>query len=428
MSRTFNAAIWAFLATAGTRVVTLASLVVLARLLAPADFGLLAFALVYITYAETIGDLGTAVALIYWPERRDDAAQVTFVTNVAMGIFWCALTLALAPLIADFFHSPDATPIVRVLAWSFLIKFLGNTHDALAQKDLRFRARAIPEVSQAVIKAAISIVLAMLGFGAWSLVWGHIAGTAIWTIAAWLIVPWRPRLAFPRDLFGPMLRYGQGIVSVNILAAVVHHADRAVVGRMLGPVALGLYQIGDRVPDASVSVIIWVVSKVLFPAFARLQGSVDDLRRAYLQAFTYVSIVTIPAAALLCIAAEPIVRVFFGPKWLPAVPVMQWLAIYTGIRSLGTQAGDVLKATGRTGLLAALGVVKAIVTVPLLIAAAPYGVEAVAMTLALVTLATAGLNIGIVMRLLHFNVMDMFRAIWANLLAGPALVRGALRR
>lgn len=426
MSRTLNAAVWAFLATAGTRLITLLSLAVLARLLAPRDFGLLAFALVYITYAETIGDLGTTVALIYWPERRDDAAQVTFVTNVAMGVFWCALTLVLAPAIAAFFRNPGAADIVRVLAFAFILKFLGNTHDALAQKDLRFRARAIPELALALVKAAISIALALRGLGAWSLVWGHVAGQAVWTIAAWLIVPWRPRLALPRDLVGPMLRYGRGIVGVNVIAAAVHHADKAVVGRLLGSVALGVYQIADRIPDATVTVIIWVVSKVLFPAFARLQHSIEELRAAYLRALTYVSVITIPIAAGLCVTAEPLVRVFFGEKWMAAVPLLRWLAIYTGIRSLGTHAGDVLKATGRSNLLAAFGVVKAVMIIPSLIVAARWGVEAVAMTLALVTLLTVAINLIIVMRILHFGVLDVVRAMRSSILAGAVLVLATL--
>ena len=100
--QTIRAAAWAFLSTGGTRIVTLVSLAVLARLLTPRDFGLLAFALVYITYAETVGDLGTAVALVYWPDRRDDASQVTFVINLAMGLAWCGITLARGPLIGLF--------------------------------------------------------------------------------------------------------------------------------------------------------------------------------------------------------------------------------------------------------------------------------------------------------------------------------------
>lgn len=401
---------------------TLVGLAVLARLLAPADFGLLAFALVYITYAETIGDLGTTVALIYWPDRRDDAAQVTFLMNVAMGLGWCALTLALAPAIAAFFENPQAAPIVRALAFAFPIKFLGNTHDALAQKDLRFRARAVPELGLAVTKAGISIALALAGFGVWSLVWGHLIGLTAWTIGAWAIVPWRPSASLPMGLVGPMIRYGKGIVGVNVIAAVVHHVDLVVVGRMIGSVGLGLYQIAQKIPEASITVLIWVAAKVLFPAFSKLQGSMGELRGAYLRALQYVSFVTVPMAAMLFVAAEPLVLVVFGPRWEGAIPLLRWLAVYAGFRSLGTHAGDVLKATGRSSLLAGLGLVKAAVLVPALIVAGRFGVEAIAMTLAFVTAATSLLNVIVAGRLLRFSTLDGLRSIRTSVLAGAALV------
>ena len=420
-----RAAVWAFLAVTGTRIITLGSLSVLARLLAPKEFGLLAFALVYITYAETIGDLGTAVALIYWKERREEAAQATFIINVAMGLGWCLLTLLLAPFVAEFFHNPNAVSIVRVLSVGFLIKFLGNTHDALAQKDLRFRARAIPEVGLAATKAGVAITLAVMGFGAWSLVWGHLAGLTIWTIGAWMINDWRPSTAWPSDLFVPMLRYGRGIVGVNIVAAMVHSADLAIVGRMLGPTALGLYQIADKIPDATITIIIWVGSKVLFPAFARLTEP-RELRRAYLQALTYVSLVTVPVAGGLAVAATPVVRVLFGPKWMAAAPLLQWLAIYAGVRSIGSHAGDILKATGRSGTLAAFGLLKAAMLIPSLVFASRYGTQGVAIALTLVTLVTVMINIAIVMRQLDFGVRHLVRALRTSFIAGAALTAAAI--
>ncbi|HUF17800.1 MAG TPA: lipopolysaccharide biosynthesis protein [Thermoanaerobaculia bacterium] len=428
MSRieTMRAAMWAFATTAGTRVITLASLVILARLLAPADFGLLAFALVYITYAETIGDLGTAVALIYWPDRREDAAQLTFLMNIAAGIFWFLLTIAIAPFVADFFENPQAAPIVRALAFAFLIKFAGNTHDALAQKDLRFRARAVPELGLTVIKALIAIALALRGFGAWSLVWGHLLGLLAWTVLQWSIVSWRPSLRLPRDLVLPMFRYGRGIVAVNVIAAVVHHADLLVVGRMLGARALGLYQIAYKVPEATITVVIWVVSKVLFPAFAKRLSSGGELDTAYLQALRYVSFVTIPMSAGLALVAEPLVAVLFGSRWLEAAPLLRWLAVYAGLRALGTHAGDVLKASGRSGLLAMMGLVKAAVLIPALIYAGRFGVREVAMAMAAVTSLTLALNLYVVAGLLKLSFLRIARALATGVMAGASVVIAGL--
>jgi PST family polysaccharide transporter len=375
---TARAAVWAFLATAGSRLITVIGLGLLARMLAPREFGLLAFALVYITYAETIGDLGSGMALVYWPDRRDDAAQVTFVVNAAAGVMWCLITLAIAPWVADFFNAPNGAPIVRVMGFSFIIKYLSNAHDALSQKDLRFRARFIPELSLAFFKAAVSIVLAYFGFGAWSLVWGHMAGVTVRTLLLWIVVPWRPSLRMPWDLIQPMLGYGRGIIIVNVLAAITHHADLAVVGRFLGTTALGLYQMASKIPEMTVIVMLWVVSTVLFPAFSKMHAAGESLRTPYLIATRYISAATLPASAGLYLLARPVILVFLGKTWLGAVPILQALTVYTAARALSTHAGDVLKATGRAKLLAQLSVVKACLIVPGLIIGARWGAAGVA--------------------------------------------------
>ena len=382
---TARAAVWAFLSTAGAKFITLIGLALLARLLAPREFGLLAFAMVYITYAETIGDLGSGMALVYWPDRRDDAALVTFWVNAFAGVMWCLVTLAIAPLVADFFNAPNGAPIVRVLGVSFIIKYLSNAHDALAQKDLRFRARLIPEVSLAAVKAIVSLVLAWKGFGAWSLVWGHLAGVTANTILLWVVVPWRPRFRLPMDLVKPMLGYGRGIIIVNVLAAITHHADLAVVGRLLGTTALGLYQMATKVPETTIVVLLWVVSKVLFPAFSKMHAAGESLRTPYLLASRYISAITVPASIGLLLLARPVILLFLGEQWLAAAPILQALSIFAGLRALSTHAGDVLKATGRARLLARLSILKAVIIVPALLLGARWDAEGVAWGLAIAT-------------------------------------------
>jgi PST family polysaccharide transporter len=182
---TLGNVLWAFAGTAGARLASLAGLVALARILAPEDFGLVAFALVFTTYIETVGDLGAGMALIYWPSRYDDAAQVSFGINIVMGVLWGGMTLLVAPAVAAFFHEPAATPILRTLALIFPIKALGATHDALLQKQLRFRSRLVPELALAVLKAVASVGLAVAGMGVWSLVWGQIVGLAAWVGVLW---------------------------------------------------------------------------------------------------------------------------------------------------------------------------------------------------------------------------------------------------
>jgi PST family polysaccharide transporter len=420
------AAIWAFLGTIAGRLITVIGLAFLARLLAPKDFGLFTFALVFITYLETFGDLGSGVALVYWPNRLRDAAQVTFVINVLMGLAWFAVATYMAPAVANFFGSPNADGMVRALAWTFILKGLSNTHDALAQKEMRFRAKLLPDCGFAVLKMISAIVLARAGFGGWALVWGHLIGLASSTIFYWLIVPWRPSFYFPSDLLRPMLRYGRGIVIVNLLGAIVHRADMAIVGRMLGVTALGFYQLGDRMSDMTVTVLLWVISKVVFPIFARVHALGHGLAEAYLTAMRYISLTTIPATIGLFMMAEPLVVTVFGEVWRPSIPIVQALAVYAGFRALGTHSGDVLKATGRSGVLARLAVLKIVLIVPALILAARFNMMAVAITLAALTSLTGFLNIWIVCRLAKIPLIDVFRAMRLSLIGGAVLALALL--
>lgn len=419
--------VWAFAGTVASRLLWLGALAVLARILAPRDFGLLAFALVYITYVETVADLGTGSALIFWPDRREEAAQVTFVSSALAGLGWCALTLLAAPWIADFFNAPEGVPILRALALSFPLKFLGTTHDAICQKDMRFRVRLIPEVAMAVGKAGVAVGLALAGFGVWSLVWGQLAGLAAWTAALWLVVPWRPKWQWPSaDLARPMLAYGRGIVAVNVLAAVTHHADLVIVGRMLGARILGLYQMAYKVPEMTVIVSIWVVSKVLFPAFSRAHASGEEVGALYVGALRWIALLAVPASLGLALVAEPLVVTVFGERWREAAPILQALALYTGLRALGAHAGDVLKATGRPGLLAAIAVAKAVLMVPLLLLAARSGPVAVALTMAGVTAVTLLFNVIAVCRLAGVRPGALLAALRPSFLAGAGMAAAVL--
>jgi len=390
--------IWAMISAVSGKALSFIALLVLARLLAPAEFGLFALALVYLTYLDTVGDLGTGAALMYWPDRRNDAAQLTFLVNVGMGAVLTAVTLLAAPAMAAFFREPQAEPVLRALAWSFVLKGLGNTHDALCKKDLRFKARLVPDLGLAGVKAAIAVVLALSGFGVWSLVWGQLGGLAVWALLLWLVVPWRPALRWPRDLLRPVFGYSGKIIVVNVIAAVTHHADAVVIGRMLGATALGFYQIAYRLPEMLVALLVWQASRVLFPAFARVHAAGTGLTTAYVTSLRYISLLALPAVVGMVVMAEPVVLVAFGETWRPAVPILRALAVYCGIRAIGTPAGDVLKAAGRPGLLAGLGVVKATILVPALLLAGRTSAAGVATAMAAVAVVTLSMNLALVRR------------------------------
>lgn len=411
--RTARGFLWAMV-TAGTgKVLSVAALAVAARILAPEQFGVFAFALVYVTYLDVLGDLGVGAALIYWRERVDDAAQITFLVNLATGALWCVATLAVAPVIAGYFHSPEATPILRALSLTFLIRSVGNTHDALCRKDLNFRERLLPEVGLAATKGVLIVVLALTGMGVWSLVWGQLAGEAVWAAGLWRVVSWRPSIRWPKGLLREMLTYGREIVAINVIAAVVHHADYVVVGRMLGMEELGYYQLAYKIPEMVVLLGLWQVNTVLFPAFSKVEGP-SEMAGVYVEAMRYITLLALPAATGLFFLAEPIVLTLLGDQWTASVPIVQALSVYVAMRALGSHAGDVMKAAGRPRLLAAIGLAKAVVLVPALILAARSGAPAVAAAMA----GVAGLGLPVEFLVVRKLTGVRFRDVAASLRDG----------
>jgi PST family polysaccharide transporter len=290
---------------------------------------------------------------------------------------------------------------------------------------MKFGLRSIPEVGMTIVKLVLSLILAVSGFGIWSLVWGQLGGLALWSLALWLIVDWRPDFSLPAEQWRPLFSYGRGIVAVNALAAVVHHVDFVIVGRVFGAASLGIYQMAYKFPEAAVALIVWTVSKVVFPAFSRAQHDLRLLRESYLATLKYVSLATVPVTLTLVILAEPLVIHILGESWQESIPLLRALAAATGLRALGAHAGDVLKATGRSTLLAKLGLLKAAVLIPALLFAAGSGAVAVAVTLALVTALAAGVDVSVVSRLVGIAPGRILDALHTTV-AASTVFAGAL--
>jgi O-antigen/teichoic acid export membrane protein len=204
-----------------------------------------------------------------------------------------------------------------------------------------------------------------------------------------------------------MLSYGGQIVSVNVVSAVVHDADFVIVGRMLGSAALGLYSLAYRTPEFFITMVVWVIGKVTFPVYSKLRDDPPALRQAFLMTLRYLSLVTLPAGLGLAALGGFFVHAFYGEKWVDAVATLQALAVAGALRSLGSHAGDVYKATGRPGILTKLGLLRAGVLIPAMIWGARYGIFGVALAQLLVTGASTLLNLYVAGRVLKLSALAL---------------------
>lgn len=283
-------------------------------------------------------------------QRRDDierASDTVFTLNMMVGAVISLLTVAVSPLVALYFREPQVTPMLRWLALSIFLNSLGSVHMARLQRELNFKWKIIPSLGNTFTKGLVSIGLALLQCGAWSLIFGQIAGAAVSLVLVWIVVPWRPRLTVDRSIAGSLFKYGSFIMGENALSVAQDDFDYLIVGRMFTQAAMGIYTLAYQIPEMLVISLLWVISDVIFPAFSSIQDQADNLKKSILQTMRYMGLIIAPICLGLIVAAEPIIRVVFGDQWLESVPIMQVLAAYALVLSIGFNIGDVYKAIGR---------------------------------------------------------------------------------
>jgi O-antigen/teichoic acid export membrane protein len=365
-------ALWNYLTFASGKGLVFITTIILARLLPPEDFGLMALALIAVNYLSKLNDFGIGSAMIYRQEDTEQTANVAFCLSLIMG---SALTVAVfvsAPLIAAFFNEPRLTPIARVISVIFLISGIGSIHDVRLRKELDFRRRMIPEISQRFVKGGVSIGLALAGFGVWSLVWGQVSGIIAAALLFWLIYPWRPKLRFDIKIARMLITYGVQIGLFQILHVIYKNIDYLIIGRRMDTIQLGFYTMAFQLPHLVIYSIQMVVGQAVFPAYAKLQNDRNALGQAFLTTLKYVSLFCVPVALGIFVTAPEFVEVFYTKRWLPAVPVMQILAVYSMLNALSANADQVYNASGKPGIANKIGIIKMMLAVPVLWIAAGY--------------------------------------------------------
>jgi PST family polysaccharide transporter len=381
--RAFTGFLWAAASYAGGRLLVFAATLVLARLLVPEEFGLVAFALAVIHYLEYLTDLGLGAALVYRSDAEDPKVSSTaFWIGIVGGLVLFAVCWVLAPVLGEIGPDERVVPLFRVLALYFLFTALGKAHEYRLRRTLDFRKLFWPRLLAGLVKGAVSIVLALEGAGAWSLIIGQLAGALCQSALLWWVHPWRPSFTISRRHLRPMLRFGLGIVAVGLLGQGANNFDYLVVGAKLGAVALGIYYLAFRLPELVILSGFQVANDVLFPFYARLrEGDVDgadELRRGYLETVRLGSMVAFPAAFAMAALALPLVLTLYGEEWRSAAEPLALISIWAGLASLASLPGSVFKALGRSWLLTATGVMQIAILFPAIWFAADYSITAVA--------------------------------------------------
>lgn len=370
---------WTILTYASNKAITVAATLLLARLLVPGDFGLLALALLAVALFHTLRDLGLAGALIVRQDldRRDQGTVLTLM--LANGVVVAAVLAALSPLAADLFREPRLTGVLAALSVTVFAGGFNWFYETVMSRELEFRRRFVCLLGQSVAYASTAVVLATLDAGVWSLVAGQIAGTAVLALLLFALAPYRVRPSFDRSVAAGVIKTGSGFLAQGGLGIVQQNIDYFAVGRVLGATPLGLYSMSFRLSELPYAGIAEPVAKVTFADFARMRHGGEDISRPYLASLRLVALTACPAAILLSGAAEPFTRAVLGQQWTGMIGALAILGIWGAARPVQGTLGWLLNSIGEARLMAKISALALVPLVPgLLLAAEAGGIELVA--------------------------------------------------
>lgn len=379
----------------------LARVVVLARILAPREFGLFGVAIVVLSLFETLATTGIQAALLQRQERVRAAFDTAWTLGCLRGVLLAALMAMSAPTVAVFFDSPEATTLVWAMALIPLVTGLGNVAVVEFNRTLAFAPHYVLNAAGVVADLAVAIPFALWLGNAWALVAGTVAMAVTRHGLSYAVHPYRPRLRIDRQELGALLGYGWWVFGSTLAGWGLQHGASAVVGRLAGVQALAFYQVGWRLATAVTTEVTNAMSGVTTAAYARLQGDRTRVGQAYFRVLSLVTLVTVPVAIGVVVHGPGLAPVILGPGWGAVVPIVQVLALSGLARALGATAAPVFLGTGHPRLetaavLVELGVLAATVW-PLTAGFGPVGAALSAM---LASAAGAVAALGAVLRLL----------------------------
>ncbi len=361
--RAVKGAGWTAVQVWGSRLVSTVVFLLLARLLEPRQFGVVALAAVFTAFLEVLVNMGFADALVQRADLDDDHLQTAWWTSIGAATVIALATVAGAGPLGQLTGEPRIVPVVRALALGFLLAAANTVPNALLRRRLRFRAIAVRFTVANLLSGAFAIALALAGAGVWALVAKSLVQTGIGLVLSLANARWRPRLRFSRERLRDLLPFGAKATGINVLQFTGRHTDDLLIGSFIGVTALGFYSVAYQLLIIILTVVTSTIDLVALPTFARLQDDRPRMARGYLTAVRMSSLLGFLVFAATAALAPELVRTLFGTKWRRSVPVMQILALSAFLAPSISFAGTVLKAAGRPGLKLLTAVAQAVATV-----------------------------------------------------------------
>ena len=403
---------WSAVSLLGRRGLSIVTTIILARLLLPSDFGLVAMAAVVIGFIELFQDLGTATAVIQRKDPSQALLASMFWLNVGFGLATMLVLYLASPLAGAFYREPRVTPIMQTLSLSFLLSGFSNLQKSLLERNLEFDKLARIEIGTALFATLVGITAAYLGHGAWSLVYQMLAGNLLATLLLWGASSWRPSWQFKWAEIRSVMGFSLNLTGASIFNYFARNADKFLIGRFLGSQDLGYYDLAYRLMLYPLQGISAVIGRVMFPLYSRMQDNDSQFGWIYLKVASAIALISFPLMLGMTALTRPFVLTLFGDAWTPVIPLLLILAPLGAVQSIATTVGSIYTAKGRTDWALWWTVGAGTLIVLSFALGLPWGVLGVTASYAIVFLLLTYPAFAIPFRLIGLRVRDLGGVLW----------------
>lgn len=403
---------WAVLEKLSTHIVTFVITLILARLLTPSDYGVIALLMIFVSIAEVIADSGFGRALIQKKNATDIDYNSVFYCLMFMALIAYAILFSIAPFVANYYKSSELCSLLRVLSVMIIFQSVNSVQDAELSRKLLFNKSFKIAVIASGANAIVGISLALLKFGPWALVWGQVIGGLIGVIARWHIIAWRPRLMFSWHSLRSLFSYGWKMTASGLLARVYKNLYELIIGTYYTKADLAFVNKARNVPGPLMDAIEVPLGRVSFPVLAKFQDDPNKMREIMRKMMQLTMFLVFPIMTLCAICAETLTLLMFGEQWLPMVPFVRIMCFSMAIFPFHTINLQAIAAAGRSDLYLYLELIKKCLGIVALAVTVRFGV----MTIVLVSAFVMG-PLGVIVnawpnrKLLGYSIVQQIRDV-----------------
>jgi lipopolysaccharide exporter len=403
------------------RGIGLVSTILLARILLPQDFGLVAMASIMVGLLETLSAFGVDMALIQNVNATRRHFDTAWTVQVMQGVGVAVVLMFLAPLAALYFNEPRVAALIRFLAVGMAVGGFANIGVVAFRKELDFSLEFKFSVYKKAVSFVVTIGLAYFLHSYWALAIGMVLSQCLGVVLSYAMHPYRPRLSL--QALRETWSFSQWMLIINIGNYAYEKGDEFVVGRLSPPRDMGIYTVAYEVSNLPTTELLYPISRALYPGYAKLAPEPERLLKAYLNVLSFIATFSVAAGFGIAAVASDLTKTVLGERWLDAVPLIQWLAFFGVLRAIYAQAGNVLLALGYARTLAVLTWLQILLLIPATtVAGMRFGVLGVAIAKLCVALVFAFLLFGALTRRTSVGISNLVLQIWRPCVSGVAML------